>query len=147
MTLWPAFLYDYCRNSLQNIVQIYSTNELPTWSKIFIKKVVLYNRPLYFSRCFNMVLFFQYLTIEFHFTCVVIWPKRCSSSRVVCATALAMAGGGVVHRLLHVASRRDTAWSISHRRFTYSITWLVNTFAAWEMNGDKGHICKIFNKT
>lgn len=47
-------------------------------------------------------------------------PQRCSSLPEVRAMVVAMAGGGLVFRLLQVQMSWDRPWSVSMRSFTKS---------------------------
>lgn len=62
-------------------------------------------------------------------------PQRCSSLPEVRAMVVAMAGGGLVFRLLQVQMRCDRACRVSIRSFTNShwkVSGLRGVLAAWK---------------
>lgn len=73
----------------------------------------------------------------FSSTCVEMRPQRCSSLPEDRAMVVAMAGGGLVFRLLQVQMSWDSAWRVSIRSFTnshWNARGLSGVLAAWRQN-------------
>lgn len=73
----------------------------------------------------------------FFCTCVEMRPQRCRSLPEDRAMVVAMAGGGLVFRLLQVQMSWDSAWRVSIRSFTnshWNVRGLSGVLAAWRQN-------------
>lgn len=73
----------------------------------------------------------------FFSTCVEMRPQRCRSLPEDRAMVVAMAGGGLVFRLLQVQMSWDSAWRVSIRSFTnshWNVRGLSGVLAAWRWN-------------
>lgn len=68
------------------------------------------------------------------FTCTAMRPQRCRSLPEVSAMVVAMAGGGLVFRLLHVQMSCDRACRVSMRSLIkshWNVSGLRGVLAAW----------------